>query len=74
MARPLTRKTKKGRLYTRGGAMDARIDAALTQDLPTLVRRTRVTDALSPDFLHRNASFILFGTPSAAAMSAGTMR
>ncbi len=51
MARPLTRKTKKGRLYTRGGAMDARIDAALTQDLPTLVRRTRVTDALSPDFL-----------------------
>ncbi|MEA2896560.1 MAG: hypothetical protein QOJ84_2175 [Bradyrhizobium sp.] len=51
MVRPLTRKTKKGRLYTRGGAMDARIDSALTQDLPTLARRTRVTDALSSDFL-----------------------
>jgi hypothetical protein len=50
MARPLLKKNEKG-VLTRPPGIEAKIDAALTQDWATLSRRARVTDPRSPDFL-----------------------
>jgi DNA-directed RNA polymerase specialized sigma24 family protein len=50
MARPLVKK-KNGKLYTRPPGIEAKIDAALTQDWATLSKRARVTDPRATDFL-----------------------
>jgi DNA-directed RNA polymerase specialized sigma24 family protein len=50
MARPLLKKNEKG-VLTRPPGIEAKIDAALTQDWATLSRRARVVDPQSPDFL-----------------------
>ena len=50
MARPLLKKNEKGTL-TRPPGIEAKIDAALTQDWTTLSRLARVTDPRSPDFV-----------------------
>ena len=51
MARPLTKLTKTGTLYTRPAPVEANIDEALAEDLPALSRRAQVTDPGSPDYL-----------------------
>ena len=50
MARPLLKKNEKG-VLTRPPGIEAKIDAALTQDWVTLSRRARVIDPQSSDFL-----------------------
>ncbi|MCF2523218.1 hypothetical protein [Bradyrhizobium sp. G127] len=51
MARPLIRKTEKGEPYTRPPGIESKIDEALGQDLGTLLKRARVTDNRSKDYL-----------------------
>lgn len=51
MARPLTKLTKTGTLYTRPAPVEANIDEASAQDLPTLSRRAQVTEPDSSDYL-----------------------
>ena len=51
MARPLTKKSKEGELYTRPPAVETQINEWLLDDLPTLNRRLLVTDKTSPDHL-----------------------
>jgi hypothetical protein len=51
MARPLTKYSKEGALYTRPPAVEANIDGALLIDLPTLRGRLLVTDKAAPDYL-----------------------
>ena len=56
MARALTRKTRKtGQLYRRPPSIEAAIDRAVGEDLPTISRRARVRDPASPDFLPSEA-------------------
>jgi hypothetical protein len=50
MARPLLKKSGKG-VLTRPPGIEAKIDAALTQDWATLSGRARVIDPQSPEFL-----------------------
>jgi len=51
MARALTKKDQDGKLYTRPVFVEEKIDGALGQDLPTLLRRSQVTHKSNPDFL-----------------------
>jgi hypothetical protein len=51
MARPLTKLTRTGTLYTRPTPIEENIDGALAEDLPALCRRAHVTDQGSPDYL-----------------------
>ena len=52
MARPLTRvKKKTGETYTRPADVEARIDRVLALGFPEVLRRARVTDRASPDYL-----------------------
>lgn len=50
MARPLLKANQKG-VLTRPPSIEAKIDAALSQDWSTLSGRARVANPLSPDFL-----------------------
>ena len=51
MARPLTKKNQNGEHYTRPPGIEVMIDQALGQDVGILVRRARITDSRSSDFL-----------------------
>ncbi len=51
MARPLIKKNQNGEQYTRPPGIETKIDEALGQDVGTLVKRSRVTDSYSPDYL-----------------------
>jgi hypothetical protein len=51
MARALTKKDQDGNLYTRPAFVEEKSDGALGQDLPTLLRRSQVTQKSNPDFL-----------------------
>ena len=51
MARALTKTDQDGKLYTRPVFVEEKIDRALGQDLPTLLRRSQVTQKSSPEFL-----------------------
>lgn len=52
MARPLTRRKKSnGALYERPPNVEAEIDRALTHDFSEAVRRARISDSGSPEFL-----------------------
>lgn len=51
MVRSLTKRNKKGVLYTRPQAIEAHIEGALQDDMPTLRRRLSVTDKASPEYL-----------------------
>lgn len=51
MARALTKRHGTGKPYTRPREIEAKIDAALAQDVATLHRKARVTDRGSPDYL-----------------------
>jgi hypothetical protein len=51
MARALTKKNQDGNLYTRPALVEGKIDGALRQDLPTLLRRSQITKLSDPDFL-----------------------
>jgi hypothetical protein len=51
MPRPLTKRTRQGEPYTRPEDIDAQIDVALAQDLPTFRRSLAVLDRSSPDHL-----------------------
>ena len=51
MARPLTRKNERGEAYTRPPGIEAKLAAALGQNVAELARRARTADAGSPDFL-----------------------
>jgi len=52
MARPLTRvKKKTGKIYTRPADVEAQIDRVLTAGFPEALRRARVKDRASPDYL-----------------------
>ncbi len=51
MARPLEKKTVKGKLYVRPPKIEAAIDLALGQDLDTLRHRALIRDTASPEYL-----------------------
>ncbi len=51
MAHALTKMDQNGNLYTRPASVEAKINGALEQDLPTLLRRSEVTKQSDPDFL-----------------------
>jgi DNA-directed RNA polymerase specialized sigma24 family protein len=51
MARPLTKVTKSGELYTRLATVEAAIDAALGLDRITLEQRAAVADRNSPEYI-----------------------
>lgn len=51
MARPLTKFNKEGVLYTRPPTVEANIDGALLDDLPSLRARLLVTDKGAPRYL-----------------------
>jgi len=51
MARPLTKRTKGGVLYSLPPAVETDIDRALLDDLATLRRRLLITERASPDYL-----------------------
>ena len=51
MARPLTKLTRKGKLYIRPARIEANIDRALAEDLATLKLRLQVTDPGATDYL-----------------------
>jgi hypothetical protein len=53
MARPLTRvKKKTSETYTRPADVEAQIDRVLALGFPEVLRRARVTDRASPDYLY----------------------
>jgi hypothetical protein len=51
MARPLTKHDQNGKRYVRPAPIEAAIDIALTQDLPTVGRRAALRDHKAPDFV-----------------------
>jgi RNA polymerase sigma factor (sigma-70 family) len=53
MARPLTRVSKKtGKTYVRFRAIEAEIDRALNDGFTEAIRRARIKDTASPDYVH----------------------
>lgn len=60
MVRPLTKRTKEGKLYVRPAAVETAIRAALQEDWTTLSRRLKITDTKSPEHLSSECLVHLF--------------